>query len=242
MKVNLFCFPFAGGSKYSYNNYVSLANKNIKVIPIDYPGRGLRFKEPLVKKLDTIIEACFDKIKNDLQKPYAIYGHSMGTIISYLVTKRIIKEGLNPPSNLFLSGRGGPSVVYNEPARYLLPSNEFRNQLKEMGGCPDEVLNDEDLMSFFEPILRADFEALEVYQYEEPQPFDIPITVMIGEQERVTIEQASAWQKETKVKIDLIRFPGKHFFIYDHAPEIMKIIEQKLLNENVIGKAETCLV
>src|SRR5947209_3741674 len=146
MKVNLFCFPFAGGSKYSYNSYAKLANKHIKVVPVDYPGRGLRFKEPLLKVLDPIINDGFEKIKDNLHEPYAFYGHSMGTIVCYLVTKRIIEEGLPQPVHLFLSGRGGPSVVYSEPARYLLPKEKFRAQLREMGGSPDDVLNDEELM------------------------------------------------------------------------------------------------
>ena len=229
MKVNLFCFPFAGGSKYSYNNYVKLANKNIKVIPMDYPGRGLRFKEPLLTVLKPIIDDCFETIKDKLQEPYAFYGHSMGTMVSYLLIKRIIKEGLPQPLHLFVSGRGGPSVIYAEQARHLLPRDKFRSQLREMGGSPDEVLNDEDLMSFFEPILRADFEALENYIHDGTNdPFDIPITVMFGTQERVTFEQATTWQKETKHKIDLRQFEGKHFFIFDHSQKIMEIVAQKL--------------
>jgi len=229
MKLNLICFPFAGGSKYSYNNYIKLADKNLQLIPIDYPGRGFRFKEALITNVKPLIEDCFDKIKGHLHEPYAIYGHSMGSIVSYLVTKRIIAEGLPQPKHLFLSGRGGPSVAYTEPPRYLLPSDKFRAQLKEMGGSPDEVLNDEDLMCFFEPILRADFEALENYKYEHTQPFDIPVTVMIGEQERVTLEQAFTWQNETTQKIDIRRFPGRHFFIFEHTATIMDIIGQKLL-------------
>ena len=207
MTVNLFCFPFAGGSKYSYNSYARLAGKNIKMIPLDYPGRGFRIRETLLTVIGLIVDDCFEMIKDRLETPYALYGHSMGTIVSYLLTKRIIKEGLAPPVYLFLSGRGGPSVTYAGTAKHLLPSAQFKEALKKMGGNSDEVLNDRELMDFFEPILRADFEALENYRYEIAEPFDIPITVMIGEQEGITPEVANAWQMRDQVK-------GRHKKIY----------------------------
>ncbi|QXV63856.1 thioesterase [Mucilaginibacter sp. 21P] len=228
MKVNLFCFPFAGGSKYSYNIFIGTAHGNITIAPIDYPGRGLRFKEPLLKQIDDVVNDCFNIIKDKLQHPYAFYGHSMGTIVSYLLTKKIIDEGLPKPIHLFLTGRGGPAVVYGETKRYQLPSDKFRAQIKEMGGSPDEVLNDEDLMSFFEPILRADFQTLEEYVYKQTPPFDIPITAMFGSEERVTYEQVLEWQKETTSKLTVKKFEGRHFFIFDHAKSIMDIVAQRL--------------
>jgi surfactin synthase thioesterase subunit len=233
MAINLFCFPYAGGSRYSYNNFTKSADDNLNLVHLDYPGRGIRFREALIKDLETLADDCFEKIRHQLHLPYAFYGHSMGTAVSYLVTKRIIKEKINPPMHLFLSGRGGPGWDYPEKKRYLLPSNQFRKLLREMGGNSDEILNDEDLMVFFEPILRADFEALEKYRYTPAVPFNIPITVLIGEQEDITLEQANAWQMETQSQIEVKSFPGKHFFIFDYADSIMKIIARKLLPASI---------
>jgi len=226
--MNLFCFPFAGGSRYSYNVYLKLARSGLNMIPVDYPGRGIRIRETPLTDLTLLVEDCFRRIKNDLNEPYALYGHSMGAIVSYLLVKKIIREGFVPPVNLFVSGRGGPSVVHPDLGRYKLPTREFRAFLSNMGGESDEVLNDEDLMSFFEPIHRADFEALETYCYEAGEPFDVPITVMIGEQERIPMDHAGAWQKETRAGVEIRTFPGRHFFILQHAGEIVRIFEQKL--------------
>jgi surfactin synthase thioesterase subunit len=158
----------------------------------------------------------------------------MGTIVAYLITKRIISEGLPQPMHLFVSGRMGPSAKDNEPHIHHLPKNEFREKLKEIGGSPDEFIDDDNLMSFFEPILRADFRSNELYGYEEIiAPFDVPITVMIGKEEKITEAEAMAWQKETTKPIDLHWFSGEHFFIMDHVAEIMRIVAQKLKSVSV---------
>ncbi|HUB61258.1 MAG TPA: alpha/beta fold hydrolase [Puia sp.] len=232
MPFHVYCFPFAGGSRYSYLLYTKAA-RDLKLIPLDYPGRGFRAGEPLLRDLHEIADDCLGQIRHRLGEPYAIYGHSMGAVVGYLVTKRIIREGLGRPEILFFSGRGGPSIGYPEKMRYLLPTSDFRDLLRAMGGNSDEVLDNEELMSFFEPIIRADFEALETCRYVPGEAFDIPITVMIGADENVTLEHAYAWQRETTERIDVRLFPGKHFFIFDHAADVVRLMEHKIANLNI---------
>jgi surfactin synthase thioesterase subunit len=228
-KINLFCLPFAGGSKYSYRGYVTHAPENINVYPIELPGRGARIRESLLTDIHAIVDDVLAQIEPMLwQNAYAIYGHSMGTLVGYLLTKRILEKDLPPPLHLFLTGRGGPSVMAERPLRHKLPKPEFLQQIRELGGSPDDTLNDDNLMEFFEPILRADFQAIETYEHVPGPPLPVSITAIIGVEERTTYAEAMAWQKETSEKLDVRQFPGKHFFIFNYEPELMKIIEKKL--------------
>lgn len=229
IKINLFCLPFAGGSKYSYKGYAHHAPKHINVHTFELPGRGSRIREELLTDMEEIVEDIFSQMEHLLMdKAYAIYGHSMGTLIGYLLVKRISKTNLPMPLHLFFTGRGGPSIEPELPFRYTLPKNDFIKKIRDLGGSPDEILNDNDLMEFFEPILRADFQAIETYVHKESTPFPVPITAIIGVEESTTYEQAKAWQKETSEKLDIRQFPGKHFFIFDYEHEVMKIIEKKI--------------
>ncbi len=228
LKVNLFCLPFAGGSSYSYDGYKKSAPPDINVIPIEIPGRGTRFKEKLLTDIHKITDDIFNQVKEHLQHPYAIYGHSMGSLLGYLLTKKISYEQLPLPKHLFFTGCNGPSVIENEPPRHLLPKDQFISKLKEIGGSPDEILEDDELMRFFEPILRADFQATDTYSYVESTPFEVSITCMIGLKEKTTDEKVQTWQKETTKRLDIKRFPGNHFFIFNYEREILKIIKSKL--------------
>lgn len=230
-KINLFCLPFAGGSKYSYAEFMKRAPANLNIISVEPPGRGLRLKEMLFTRIDDMVEDIYGQILPMLHEPYAIYGHSMGTLLGYLLTKKILNDNYLAPSDLFFSGRGGPSVKDKDGLKYTLPKPAFIDKLKELGGSTDEVLADEALMDFFEPIIRADFQAVETYVHKESIPFEIPITVMVGISEKTTYEDAMAWQKETIKPISIRQFPGQHFFIYDFIDEILKIITHKLFKD-----------
>ncbi|MBL0743053.1 thioesterase II family protein [Chryseolinea lacunae] len=236
MKINLLCFPFAGGSKYSYNTFSKIAPRHLHIVPLDYPGRGARFKESLLTEMSRIVDDAYEFVKKHAGENYALYGHSMGTVVAYLVTKRIVRDNLPKPLHLFVTGRGGPSISDDvKPARYLLSKDKFIQAIKELGGSPAEVLDDEDIMSFFEPIFRADFQALDTYEYEPSEAFDVPITVMTGADEQVSYEQVVAWQRETTRPIVARQFPGNHFFIFDHVKEIVRIIENTVATESLVA-------
>jgi surfactin synthase thioesterase subunit len=228
-EMNLICLPFAGGNIYSYQDFAKLAPSFLKVIPVELPGRGTRIREKLLRDIDQMVNDIFNHVLPYLNdKPYMIYGHSMGTLLGYLLTKRILKEGLPAPKQLIFTGARAPSSRNSEEKRYLLPKDKFIAKLIEYGGSPDEILRDESVMEFFEPIIRADFEGVENYVHSASEPFDIPIYVMIGLDEPTTYEEALAWQNETNIPIEIKQFKGRHFFIYEHQKEIMSIIINKI--------------
>lgn len=228
-EINLFCLPFAGGSRYSYHSYKELSPPFLNFIPLELPGRGTRIRQALLTDINLMVDDLFSQMQPLLDKPYAIYGHSMGTFLGYLIAKRIVDTNLyNKPLHLFFTGCRAPSVASRDTKRHLMPKAQFIEKLKEYGGSPDEILNDKDLTDFFEPIIRADFRGIENYIYQETEPFDIPITVMIGLDEPVTREDAEAWQKETSVPIEVHQFPGKHFFIFENQENIVKIMARSL--------------
>lgn len=231
MNTTIFTFPFAGGSKYSYNLFRKFLPENILLEPLELPGRGERIGENLVPDLNAMAEDVYQAIKNKLPERYVFYAHSMGTILAYLVTQKILRDGLNPPLHLFLTGASGPSNPERERDRHLLPTPEFKEKLNEYGGSPDEVLQNDDLFTFFEPILRNDFKAVETYYYDEPeQKLNIPLTVLYGSSEKITREEVELWKLETTAEVNIRQFPGGHFFIYDYPAEVMKILLRIALN------------
>jgi surfactin synthase thioesterase subunit len=200
----------------------------IKVMPVDLPGRATRIRESLLTDLHAMADDIYGQLSGQLNEPYCLYGHSMGGWLTSLLTRKILAAGAPPPLRLFVTGCAGPSVANDEPPHHLLPKEAFIARLDELGGCPPSILEDPVLMDFFEPILRADFQAVEKYQYQEAPPFAVPVTVLVGLHEETTYAEAQAWQKETTLPVTVRQFPGKHFFIYEHEAEIMQLISTQL--------------
>ena len=228
--INLFCLPFAGGNKYSYRELAEKAPSFLNLITLEYPGRGGRMREPLPVNIDELANDLYNQV---IQHPahgyYAIYGHSLGGLMAYLLTLQLQKNGNKLPAHIFITGTPGPSAISRtEKKRHLLDQKEFIAEIQELGGMPDEILNNEELLYFFEPILRSDFKISESYIHEDNAPLNIPITVITGTEEDMKPEDIQLWQNETLQAVDFKRMPGKHFFIFDHSFKVVEIICKKL--------------
>ncbi|SEW42774.1 Surfactin synthase thioesterase subunit [Chitinophaga sp. YR573] len=230
--INLFCLPFAGGNKYSYREYEKYAPPFLNIIPLEYPGRGGRMGEAFIYDMHQLAEDLYEKIRYRTDgNDYAIYGHSMGALVAYLLAKKMIVFNHRLPLHLFLTGTVGPSAISRSlKKRHLLPKNEFIEELRVLDGSPQEVLENEELLAFFEPVLRADFKASETYQHKASMKLNIPMTVITGDKEDMTEEDILLWANESS-ETEFIKMTGSHFFIFSHIPEIMGIIKNKLIRQ-----------
>ncbi|HEX8460188.1 MAG TPA: alpha/beta fold hydrolase [Segetibacter sp.] len=228
MNVTLFCLPFAGGSKYSLYFLKKVLPGSISCHFLDYPGRGTRIKENFAENIFDLVNDLYLQIEPRLQTPYALYGHSMGAKVAYLLALKIRQEKKASPLHLFVSGTDAPSVPPKRAPRHLLDKDEFISSVKELGGFPEELLQSPELLSYFEPILRADFKLSETYQYNSVAPLAIPLTVMVGDEEDMEEQDILEWQKESLLPIQLHKLPGDHFFIFKNEKEIGQIIKRAI--------------
>lgn len=231
--MTIFFIPFGGGSELSYAPYTKFFDKkNIKQINLSYPGRGKRIKENLIYDYQDLTDDIFNQINNHLKnskknKEYAIFGHSLGGIITYTVTNEIIRQELQPPKRLFISGRKAPTIL-KDKSEFIsdLPSETFWKEIIQLGGTNQDFLKEEELKFFFEPILRADMKVVESFEYTSKPQLNIPLTVLYGNKDDMELEDLRAWQDMTTSCFELIEFHGDHFFIFSRKEEVLNSIFQ----------------
>lgn len=227
-RLNIYCIPFAGGNRYSYRTFEEHASVDLRIIPLELPGRGSRLAEPLLTSMEDVVDDVYNTLrKQNIHTPYAIFGHSMGALIAFLVIHKLSSQNLPLPIRLFVTGRQAPSCIITK-ITYDLPQAEFYQEVRSIGGTLDVVLQDRSLMEMYEPILRADFQAVETCEYLPRRQLNIPITAMIGSEEKTTYEHVTGWQKETTKNLEILIFQGNHFFIYEHAKRIVSIIHSRM--------------
>ncbi|MDT4332338.1 thioesterase II family protein [Methylomonas sp. MED-D] len=225
--MELFAFPFAGGNEHCYRELGnSLTGIRLNVLPL--PGRGSLMSRPCISCSEEMADYLFERIKDSLQRPYAFFGHSMGAFIAYMLCRKIDSENMPLPKKLILSGRRAPSVIEDEP-KHKMPSQRFRQVLRELGGIPDAVWRDEEIMSLFEPIIRSDFQMIETYCHQKQNALDIPVHLFLGRYDNVSDEQALAWQLETLQPIDITYFDGGHFYFKDDE-FLLKQLAKKIID------------
>jgi len=93
---------------------------------------------------------------------------------------------------------------YADELKHKMPTAQFRAMLQELGGIPDMVFQDEEIMGLFEPVIRADFELLETYVHQKESALDVPIHLCLGRDDNISSEEAKAWQNEMVQPLNII--------------------------------------
>ncbi|CAK0767342.1 Thioesterase domain-containing protein [Gammaproteobacteria bacterium] len=233
--MNLYALPYAGGHSLVYRHLEPLLKPAVTLKTLDPSGHGRRSREPLITDMEKMADDIFEQIKDELaDHPYAVFGHSMGALLAYLLTRRIDAARLPSPGHLFCSGRGAPSVLAAElltpPPRHTLPSADFWAYIDGLGGVPPELKAHRELMDYFEPVLRADIKALECYQYRPPErPLALPITVFYGLNDKeINTTSLLPWHQESQQGVTFCPLHGGHFGILEQLPMLARRLLRNL--------------
>lgn len=223
-KVQLFLLHFAGGNSYSFQ-FIAPYLSNFELVPIELPGRGKRMAEPILHDFYAAADDVYKQIMTKLNgDKFLIYGHSMGAFLGMRVAAMLEKAG-KPLAYLFVSGNSGPGII-REEKDYLLPDKEFMDMLIKMGGLSPELLENQELLDFFLPIIRSDFEVTGKIDPPAEEPINAPIYAMMGTEED-EVEKIDNWKRFSATLCETEVMPGDHFFIHKHAQKIAKIINDK---------------
>jgi len=225
-KITLFTIPFAGGNSFSFKKFDPYLNDDFNIHHLELSGRGKRISYELMSNIYEIRDDLFEQIKDKLDDEYIIYGHSLGGLLGYLLVLLLEDRGLRKPLRFVVSGRSNPAM---KPAdiRHNLPKDKFVRSLKELGGMPSDFFDHPELFDFFEPILRADFEAIEGFDFSEDRKLETSISVLYGKGESFSKKEAKKWKNFSFQKTKFYSFKGGHFFIFDHIADICDILKQR---------------
>jgi surfactin synthase thioesterase subunit len=227
--VRLFCLPFAGGGASAYRLWGAALPSWIEVCAIQPPGREDRYREPPFTALTSLAQAAAREIVPLIDRPYALFGHSMGALVAFEIARALRHAGLPAPLALLPAAYPAPHLPLARAPIHHLPDAGFIEEMRRMQGTPDAVLDNQELMAFVLPILRADFQACDTYVCAPEPPLDCPFFVYGGTLDREVAEASLAqWCRQTRAACERRLFPGTHFFVQSHRAELLAAIGQDL--------------
>lgn len=232
--IRLYCFPFAGGSAKSYQSWARLLPPGVEVVPVELPGRGKRFGEPLLGNYSALVESLCDEVAEDLDRHgargrparYAGFGHSAGATWNFAVCQRLSERLRQPPVHCFFSA-GTPPHIGKKP-RAGLSDAALLQELAKLAGTPPEVLQEPELLQLFLPVIRADLAAYEQSQAEPARRLDCPFTLFAASADEISPQSVWSWGEYSSRPVRKVLLQGDHFSIL-HAPaEMIKRMAQDL--------------
>ena len=226
----LFCFPYAGGGASIFRSWPERLPSDIEVCATQFPGREDRLRETPFARLSSLIDVLADVLYPYLDFPFAFFGHSLGSLISFELTRRLRRQKAPCPLQLFISGCRAPQIPNPDPPIHQLPHAEFIEELLRFNGTPKAVVDNPELMELLLPLLRSDLRLYETYVYDHEAPLDCPISAFAGfEDEEVSREELAAWCGQTRSRFSMQMFPGNHFFLNgNQSNDLLEIISKDI--------------
>ncbi|MCY7695591.1 alpha/beta fold hydrolase [Bacillus altitudinis] len=223
--IQLICFPFAGGYSASYRPLFEQLKDTAEVTAAEPPGHGTNLM-PLETSIDRLAELYKEGLTGKLNRPFILFGHSMGGLVVYRLTQLLEKEGIDPAAVVISAIQ--PPQTKRQILTHL--SNEaFVQHIAEMGGIPKELLENKPMMDYFTPSLRADYQALESFQHTDKTIIQSPVYLLNGKQDKKCMEDADGWLTWANA-IERTDFEGGHMYINTHleqfAEHMRHVIEQ----------------
>lgn len=228
-RVRLFCLPYAGGSARLFTEWRTLLPDSVEVAPVELPGRGTRFDQPLHDRLGPLLDDLLPGLLARRDMPLALFGHSMGALVAHGLAQRLERRYGLTPRHLFVSAFRAPHGRTSEIPDHTLPDEQFRGRLREFDGTPEQVLADEGLMDVLVPILRADLAVSSTRLPVEGTPLRCPVTAFAGTEDReVAVGEVAQWARHTSGEFTLKAVPGSHFFLHSHRDVLLEEIGRRL--------------
>jgi medium-chain acyl-[acyl-carrier-protein] hydrolase len=227
-RLRLFCLPHAGGAASAFRSWAGTLPDFVEVCPVQLPGRENRMREVPFTAWEPLVAALAEAVRPYEDRPFAVFGHSTGAMLGYELARTLRAAGRPGPVHLFASARRAPQIPHVQPTTYDLPEDALIDDLRSLGGVPEEVLAHRELMQIILPLLRADLSVNETYVHPGGEPLDVPVSAYGGTRDpRATREELEAWREQTRDRFTLRTFEGDHFYLQsDPAPVLAAVAEE----------------
>ncbi|HEY4025838.1 MAG TPA: alpha/beta fold hydrolase [Candidatus Dormibacteraeota bacterium] len=227
-RLRLYCVPYAGSGAGVFRSWPEGLGAQIEVRSVMLPGRDRRFNEPALSSVRAQADLLVPALRDTLDPPFAIFGHSMGAMLGFEVAHRLTDAG-RPPVRLLVSGASAPHLRNGRSRFHQLPDDEFTARIRDLGGTPPELVAHEEFMQMMLPTLRADFTAAETYDRPLGRPLPCPITVFGGADDPlVTPADLDGWSGHAGGGFRVHVLPGDHFFLTSSQAQLISLIGEEL--------------
>ncbi|MCG5216060.1 thioesterase domain-containing protein [Streptosporangium soli] len=227
-RVHLYGLPFAGGGPSMFRPWSAHLPPWMELRALRLPGRQGRHHQPAFTDCEEAAAVLAGSLARESAAtgvPYALFGHSMGALLSYRLTRALLRAGEPAPVLLALAAwpvRGATRACMPDPAA---ADDQFVAALSELGGLPPELAEDPAVLAMTLPVARADFVLCRSYAYRAEPPLPVPVLALGGTGDLAAPPAGMAeWHDHTEDFRGLRLYDGGHFFVRDHLPDLAAAI------------------
>lgn len=236
-RLRVLCCPPAGAAA-GYWRF--LVREDVHVLGVQYPGRESRFREPPAASITALAAEAAKAVAGapwaSSDVPLVVLGHSMGASVaaelaSLLEHRTGIGAALLALSAKTAPGAGGTADGTDTDLRAGLDPQDpgaddaLARWLRRLGGTPEAVLANPELLALQLPALRADLQASRAHD-RLPVPVRAPLLLLRGTED-LTVDAAGldAWRPVSTGPVHRREYPGGHHPYAGHRDRLLADLE-----------------
>ncbi|XP_047377274.1 S-acyl fatty acid synthase thioesterase, medium chain [Sciurus carolinensis] len=214
----LICFPWAGGGSTHFAKWGQNIYDSLEVLSLRLAGRESRLEEPFANDINQVAEEVAHALLPIIQdKPFAFFGHSMGSYIAFMTSLHLKEKYKLEPVHLFMSSMTAPHSKARPQIPKLdeLSEEQIHSYLIEFGGTPKNFINDKELLQQSIPRILADIKLISNYSFDTPSKavLSCDLTCFLGSEDLA--KDVEAWKDITSGNVDIHVLPGDHFYLLE---------------------------
>ncbi|WKU07129.1 thioesterase II family protein [Micromonospora sp. HUAS LYJ1] len=221
----LVCFPYAGGSARIFRSWPAVAGRDVSVLSVVLPGRGVRLRDRLEEDIRTLARGIVDDLlRVATDRPFGFFGHSMGGLVAYECVLELVRRGATTPDVLAMASTPAPDVVpvLASDAGGTDSDGQIQARMQALGTDSAEILDHGAAMAMLLPGIRADFRAFDTYRHGQEPPVSVPILAWAGTRDHfVPPAYVAAWAAYTTGTFRMTTVPEGHSYIEEQAWQIV---------------------
>jgi surfactin synthase thioesterase subunit len=228
-EARVLVLPHAGGSVTDYAR-LGPGLQRTELHGLQLPGRGARFNEAPLTDVLTIAELVADLVEDWTDLPLSLFGHSFGALVAFETCRSLRRHAAETRlSRLWVSAFPAPDRIRRKPTFHTLDAAALLLELSaRFDSIPVEVLTNPELMELVAGYVRADYEALENYQFVAEPPLKTPIGLLDADGDLPVHAAPDDWSQHTEAEFTMHRFSGGHFYFHDadNAKALAKLLDE----------------
>jgi surfactin synthase thioesterase subunit len=232
--MRLFCLPSAGYGAAMYHGWGAELPGEIEVCALTLPGRETLLSQPPVGDLMELVERIVDNTLAEFDRPFSLFGHSMGAWLAYELAHALSRRAIPAPVSLIVSGRRAPSFRIESAPMHILDDGDLITEIqKRYGPISRAVLDEPAIVSLLLPALRADLRCLETYQFDTRPKLSCPVYVLGGDSDHaVPPDHLESWRSIVSGDFYVHRFAGDHFFLQKESRrDVLNLVARSMLDD-----------
>jgi surfactin synthase thioesterase subunit len=217
----------AGASAAAYLPFARHLPRRWRLLGLELPARFPLVRRPACRSAGEAVEAMAGALWPELSGPFAVFGHDMGALLAYELTRKLERRG-RAPVWLGLSASAAPHLTGGD-GRHRWPHEQLVQMMRGLRQTPDDLWQQPHTLERMVDCLRNDLALVDSYRHRAGPLLDTPLAVYSGSADPLVGDaELKPWIGYSRAQVAFRAWSGGHFYLFERMPEVCAQMAQDI--------------